>query len=293
MSTIAVTGASGQLGQQFNFMSQFYPLHDFIFFDSEEIDITIESVISKTLDEYDIDFLINCAAYTLVDQAEQEEDKAYRINADGVENLARYCHKENIILIHFSSDYVYHNELNRPLRETDPTTPKGVYARSKMEGERRLIAEMDNYLIFRISWLYSSYGSNFLKSIMKAAHGRDSLQIVYDQIGSPTYARDIASKSLRVVDGLAEGLFDIKSTAGIYNVANAGVASWYDFGLQIFERANIKLKVDPILSAEYKTAAVRPTYSVFDQSKFNDTFGFSLNHWLRGLDKCFKALNED
>ncbi len=292
MPTIAVIGASGQLGQQFVFMSQFYPMLDFLFFDSTEVDITQPAELAATLDEYDINFVVNCAAYTLVDKAEEEQEKAYLINASGAGYLAAYCRKEEIILLHFSSDYVYHNELNRPLTESDPVSPKGVYAQSKLAGEQQIVDAWDKYLIFRTSWLYSPDGNNFLKSIIRAAKEKDELRVVYDQIGAPTYARDLASKSLRIINGISEGDFSIEDVAGVYNVANAGVTSWYDFTIAILQRAKITCPVKPILSHEYITAASRPHYSVLDQSKFNTVFGFPLAHWTKGLDKCIKAMNE-
>lgn len=293
MPTIAIIGASGQLGQQFAFMSQFYPMLDFLFFDSDEVDITRPLEFADDLDEYDIDFIVNCAAYTQVDKAEEEREMAYLINAVGVHNLAAYCADRDIILLHFSSDYVYHNSLNRPLTEEDPVMPVGVYAQSKLEGEHQVTAEMDKYLIFRTSWLYSPDGNNFLKNIIRLAQDKHEISVVYDQIGAPTYARDLASKSLRVINGLAEGRFSMDAVTGIYNVANAGVTSWFDFATMILQKTGSTCKVLPILSHQYQTAAPRPSYSVLDQTKFNDTFGFPLAHWAKGLEKCLKAMKEE
>lgn len=293
MAIIAILGASGQLGQQFGFMSQFYPMHDFIYFNSDEIDITNEKLMSQQLKQYDIDFIVNCAAYTLVDQAESEPQRAFEVNAIGARNIAAIAHEDNIPLIHFSTDYVYHNASFAPLKETDELVPVGVYGKSKLEGEQYIMNEADQYLIFRTSWLYSTYGNNFLKTMMRLGVEKDNINVVYDQVGAPTYARDVASKVLKIIDGLAQGNFDITKVSGIYNMANAGVASWFDFAWMIMKKANYKCKVNPILSAEYKTAAVRPQYSILDQTKLLKTFGIELSHWQKGLEKCFKALNED
>lgn len=292
MATIGITGAAGQLGQEFAFLSQYFPRQEFVFFDSEELDITDVDQLQDELEDYDIDFLINCAAYTKVDQAEQEIEKAYKINRDGVSFLADYCEEKNITLIHFSSDYVYHNGLDRPLRENDPTEPKGVYAASKLAGEQEVFKRCPNSLVFRTSWIYSSFGTNFVKNILNASSSKSEFNLVFDQIGCPTYARDLADRVLKIVEGLAVGEYDIRDCAGIYNITNSGVTSWYDLTKQVFNLSGKQCSVSPILSSDYPSAVTRPPYSVLDQSKLKASFGIVMPYWMDSLAKCLKALND-
>lgn len=292
MATIGITGAGGQLGQEFAFLSQYYPRHDFVFFDSEELDITDAIQLEDELEKYDLDFLINCAAYTKVDLAEQEEEKAYRINRDGVANLARYCEEKEVLLLHFSSDYVYHNGLDRPLREDDITRPGGVYAASKLAGEQEVVRRCPLSLVFRTSWVYSSFGTNFVKNILNASTTKNEFNIVYDQVGCPTYARDLADRSLKIIDGIAAGELDIHHCAGIYNIANSGVTSWYDFTRHIFQIAGKECVVNPILSSSYPSPVTRPSYSVLDQTRLKEAFGIVMPYWLDSLHKCLKALKD-
>ncbi len=292
MPTIGITGAAGQLGQEFAFLSQYHPKYDFVFFDSEELDITDNDQLNHELEDYDIDYLINCAAYTRVDQAESEKDKAYLTNRDGVANLASYCDENEILLIHFSSDYVYHNGLNRPLREDDPTKPVGVYAASKLAGEIEVLKRCRQSIVFRTSWIYSSFGNNFVKKILNASNSQSEFNIVYDQVGCPTYARDVADRVLNIIDGLVVGGYDIKYCSGVYNIANSGVTSWYDFTRQIFHISGKQCAVNPILSSDYPSPVERPSYSVLDQSKLKEKFGITMPHWQDSLVKCLKSLND-
>lgn len=293
MATIAVTGASGQLGQELAFIATYFPKHDFVFFDSEELDITKAQMIQEVLDDYDIDFLINGAAYTKVDLAESNEELAFNVNRNGAEFLAKYCQNNDVIMMHISSDYVYHNDVNRPLRETDETNPKGVYATSKLAGESVVASYCHNSLIFRTSWLYSSFGNNFVKNMINLANAHPALNVVYDQIGSPTYARDLADRLLNIIDDISLGVREMKDIRGIYNIANTGVTSWFDFAKVICKYEKINCKVSPILSAQYPTAAPRPNYSVFDQTKLTELLGVTMPYWRDSLMKCLKSLKED
>jgi len=292
MATIGITGAAGQLGQEFAFLSQYLPKYNFIFFDSEELDITDKNQLIKELEDYDIDFLVNCAAYTKVDQAESESDLAFKTNRDGAANLAEYCDDNDIILIHFSSDYVYHNGLNRPLKEQDEVNPQGVYAASKLAGEQEVLKRCKKSLIFRTSWVYSSFGSNFVKKILNASGTQTEFNMVYDQIGCPTYARDLANQVLNIIDGIVVNEYQIKECSGVYNITNSGVTSWYDFSRQIFQLSGKQCSINPILSSAFSSPAVRPHYSVLDQSKLKEQFGIVMPHWLDSLAKCIKALND-
>jgi len=293
MATIGVTGAAGQLGQELALLSQYYPKHDFVFFDSEELDITDWHQLDDELEEYHLDFMINCAAYTKVDLAETESEKAYLVNQEGPKNLAKYCEENDVVLIHFSSDYVYHNDGNKPLKESDDMAPKGIYAKSKLAGEEEIRKMCDNHLIFRTSWVYSSFGTNFVKNILNATNSKTEFNVVFDQIGCPTYARDLADRVLKIVDGISNKLYNIEEVKGTYNIANSGVASWYDFTKQIFHIESKNCIVHPILSASYQAAAERPAYSVFDQTKLKERFNLEMPYWSASLHKCLKALKED
>lgn len=199
-------------------LSQYYPKHDFVFFDSEELDITDWLQLDDELEEYDLDFMINCAVYTKVDLAETESEKSISSQSEGPKNLAKYCEENDITLVHFSSDYVYHNDFGRPLKEEDVTSPKGVYAKSKLAGEEEIRKMCDNHLIFRTSWVYSSFGTNFVKNIRNATNSKTEFNVVFDQIGCPTYARDLADRVLKIVDGISNKLYNIEEVRGTYKL---------------------------------------------------------------------------
>lgn len=293
MSLIAVTGSGGQLGQEIAFLADYMPGHSFLFLDSDELDISDKDAIQDVLEEYAIDYLINCAAYTKVDLAESESERAFAVNTRGASYLAKYCDDNDIVLIHISTDYVYHNDIRIPLKENDPTTPKGVYAVSKLEGEQAILDHCERSLIFRTSWVYSSYGHNFMKTMINLSETKKTVNVVSDQIGAPTYARDLADRILTIVNKLAEETLAIEDVKGIYNIANEGETSWYGFAKAIFQLSGIDIEVLPITTDQYPTPASRPQYSVFDMSKLKSTFHVQLPYWEDSLVKCLKALKED
>lgn len=288
MKSILVTGASGQLGREFEFLSQRTPDINFVFTDRTQIDLSKPSTL-QMIDEVHPDILINCAAYTAVDKAESEPEKAMAYNAFILKDIAQRCARLNIQLIHFSSDYVYHNFLRKPLVESDPTRPKGVYAKSKLKGEKVLLRHHPSPLIFRISWLYSSFGHNFPKTILRLIAERDQLSIVNDQIGAPTYARDVAQMVVRLLEETdPKELWDKK--AGIYNYCNAGATSWAGIAQHIVKRMESNCRILPIPSVKYPTPAPRPRYSVLNLGKFKRNFDLPISLWQDSLDDCLDLL---
>ncbi len=280
---ILVTGANGQLGHEFEYLAAAFPDMDFLFTDKEELDLRQEEEIKRFFEEHQPDVCINCAAYTAVDKAETAVDLCRKINKTAVAYLAQSCQSYGTQLVHFSSDYVYHNKVNRPMLETDPTTPKGIYAITKLEGE--LEAAKCDALIIRTSWVYSSFGHNFVKTMLRLGRERDQLKIVYDQIGAPTYARDIAQVCLQIIQQ------SDKNIAGIYNFSNAGISSWYDLAKAVFEIKGIDCKISPIPSSGYPTPAQRPHYSVLDTRKIQEAFGITIPHWRDSVEDCLSLLD--
>ncbi|MEO0338132.1 MAG: dTDP-4-dehydrorhamnose reductase [Bacteroidota bacterium] len=280
---ILVTGAKGQIGQELQFLSTAFPSMEFIFTDKDELDLTLEDQVNTFFAEHQPNVCINCAAYTAVDKAETDIELCRKINKTAVSYLAQACKTQGTQLVHYSTDYVYHNTLNRPLLETDPTTPQGIYALTKLEGEQA--ATQCDAIIIRTSWVYSSYGHNFVKTMLRLGRERDQLSIVYDQIGAPTYARDIAQATLQIIEQL-EG-----PHAGIYNFSNTGIASWYDLAKAIFEIEGINCKVSPIPSSGYPTPAKRPHFSVLDNTKIKAAFELEIAHWRDSVQKCLELLS--
>lgn len=282
---VLVTGANGQLGRELQALASEFPELSLLPVDRNTLDIADAEAVARFFDNTDLDYCINCAAYTAVDKAEQEREQAFAINAQGAAHLAKSCATKGVQLLHFSSDYVYHNQENRPLLETDVTTPRGVYAQSKLEGDLQVLSACPEALVFRTSWVYSSFGHNFVKTMLRLGAERGALRVVCDQIGTPTYARDIAWVSLHLIQsGKA------KEQSGIFNYSNEGVCSWYDFAQAIFELSGVPCKVDPIPSTAYPTPAARPHYSVLDKGKFKSAFGLEIPYWRESLRGCLGLL---
>ncbi len=281
---ILVTGAKGQVGSEIKSLSKSFDA-EFIFTDLAELDITNKEGILNLFKEHDFDYCINCVAYTAVDNAEENQIISTAVNAKGVQNLAEACEKIGATLIHISSDYVYHNEVNRPLKETDPTEPKGVYASTKLQGDFAAL-NYNKSIILRTSWVYSSFGNNFVKSMIKYGTERDSLNIVFDQIGTPTYARMLAENILIIINHCEAG----NAHYGVFNFSNEGVCSWYDFALEIFRIKGITCNVKPILSKDYPTPAQRPPFSVMDKSKIKETYNLNIPHWRDSLNDCLNLI---
>ncbi len=293
---ILVTGANGQLGQCFRQASANWPGQKFVFAGSQELDVSDRAAVREyfsaiqSLRDDKIKWVINCAAYTAVDKAESEPEKAWNVNVLGVKNLAEACAENGIPLVHFSTDYVYHSRQNTPFRETDRVSPKGVYARTKLAGERAALHALPRTMIIRSSWVYSAFGQNFVKTMLRLGRERPILQVVADQIGSPTYAPDLAEAVLKIIQKVESGEVAEESIAGIWHYSNEGVASWFDFATAIFELGAIACHAQPIASKDFPTAAQRPPFSVLDKSKIKAAFGLEIPHWRESLRRCLKEL---
>lgn len=275
MKDILITGANGQLGKSLSKI-----LDGAILTDVDNLDITNESLVRDFVNDNKIKIVINCAAYTQVDKAEDDIDLANKINVIGPKNLAMTGAK----IIHISTDYVFDGFYYRPYTPDDKTNPISVYGRTKLRGEEEIKKYSTSYIIIRTAWLYSEYGNNFVKTIRKYGEERDVLKVVCDQIGSPTYARDLAEAIKNILPKFN------KECTGIYHFTNEGACSWYDFAKKIIELSNIKCKVLPILSSEYVTKATRPFYSILDKNKIKKTFGLEIEHWEDALKRCLKSL---
>lgn len=273
---ILVTGASGQLGQSIQFIASNYSDCQFIFASSTDLDITNQERVNHFFDTNTIDFCINTAAYTAVDKAESEIDKAESINVVGPRNLAIACQKNQVKLLHISTDFVFDGASSKPYLETDATNPLGIYGKTKLEGEQAVANAMNDYFIIRTSWVYSQFGNNFMKTMLRLASERDTLSIVSDQIGSPTNAVDLAKALLSIIQSNS-------SKYGIYNFSNEGIASWYDFATEIFRINKVVINVNPIPTEAFPTPAKRPKYSLLDKSKIKNAFGIDIKTWQESL----------
>lgn len=274
---VIVTGANGQLGQSLQFIATDYPEIDFKFCDSKTLDITNLENVEQIFAQHAPQFCINAAAYTAVDKAEAEPEKAFEINVSGAENVAHACKKYNVTLLHVSTDFVFDGTATKPYSETDLPNPTGVYGQTKLDGERAIQAILQHYYIIRTSWVYSQFGANFMKTMLRLAADRNSLSVVNDQIGTPTFAVDLATCLVTMITRSNQ---NTKSNLyGIYHFSNEGQCSWYEFAKQIFANHYIKIDLKPISTSAYPTPAVRPKYSVLDKSKLKKAFGISIVDW--------------
>jgi dTDP-4-dehydrorhamnose reductase len=286
---ILVTGANGQVGQELQFLANQYPEYKFLFADRTVLDITDESSIRNLFETYNFDFCINCAAYTAVDKAEEAQEAAQIVNVNAVENLAKACRLHQTQLIHISSDYVYHSEsINRPYQETDVTNPQGVYAKTKLEGDLIALKTSKEVIVLRTSWVYSSYGNNFVKTMLRLSDKLNRLNIIFDQIGTPTYARDLAKAILEIINKIDKK--EVTDYSGIYHYSNEGVTSWYDFAKAIFRLKDKTMTVLPIETKDYPTAAKRPHFSLMNKGKIKATFDLEIPHWENSLEECLELL---
>lgn len=287
---ILITGANGQLGNEMRVLSAQHTQHTYFFTDIAELDITSREAVNQFVTDNAIDVIVNCAAYTNVDKAETDEDMAHKINALAVENLGLSGAK----VIHVSTDYVFSGEACVPYSETDSVAPRTAYGRTKREGEVLLQAVSPKAVIIRTAWLYSTFGNNFVKTMLRLGQEREALGVVFDQIGSPTYAADLAVAIFAVINAPVW-------QAGVYHFTNEGVCSWYDFTHEIFARAKTLLPTDaaqqiaqcnlrPILSSEYQYQTPRPHFSVLYKSKIKSTFGIAIPHWTEALQVCLEKL---
>lgn len=281
IKNVLVTGANGQLGQAIRKRADRYPSFSFFYTDIDTLDITDKEAVQAYLNKYRIHTVMNTAAYTAVDQAEKEPEKAYRINAEAVKILAEAARDHNSRLIHVSTDYVFDGMNHRPYLETDGTHPASVYGRTKLAGEILLQEILESAVIVRTSWLYSESGNNFVKTMLRLGKERKELKVVFDQVGTPTYAGDLA-EALLVMLSKEEGQGYVP---GIYHFSNEGVCSWYDFARKIMELAGLPCRVIPIETKDYPTPAARPAYSVLNKSKIKETYGLAIPHWEEALTR--------
>jgi len=285
---ILITGANGQLGNEIQKLAFIYPLLKFFPTDVDTLNLCNKRDIESFLHDNPIDYIVNCAAYTAVDKAEEDAGICYQINRDAVQNIAESA-KAQTRIIHISTDYVFEGTGKTPLKESDQTNPQSVYGKSKLAGEQILMKIKPESIIIRTAWLYSSFGNNFVKTMIRLGKERDSINVVNDQVGTPTYAADLAKVILDIITwGEEKNSFP----AGIYHFSNEGICSWYDFALKIHELAGIPAgKLHPIPTSEYPTKAKRPMYSVLDKTKIKSAFYLMIPEWRESLNKCIKLIN--
>ena len=283
MKRILISGGKGQLGQCLKNIIPNTSEFETVYVDINELDISNYQDVSKFLKKNSFDYCVNCAAYTAVDLAEDQPEMAQKVNTVGPKNLALVCSKNNIVLIHISTDFVFDGEKTQPYIESDQTLPLGVYGKTKLEGEQEVINHLSSYFIIRTSWLYSAYGKNFVKTMLRLSNSTSDLKIVSDQIGSPTNAENLAKLIFKIISG------NFKSY-GLYHYSDYGKTSWYHFAKSIFKLKDIKVKISPIMSSEYPTAAKRPKYSVLDTKKTQKTFSFKAPDWEDSLKLCLSKL---
>lgn len=288
MRNILITGSNGQLGSEIKALETYYQEFNFIFTDIEELDLTDRLAIEKCFEEKQIEACINCAAYTAVDKAEEDQDMAMLVNFKAVENLAQACERKRALLMHISTDYVFDGTYFKPYSESDPTSPNSFYGRSKLKGEEAVMINTSRAVIVRTSWLYSTYGNNFVKTMMRLGKERQELGVVVDQIGTPTYAADLARVLLEIVQKTGN-----KPIKEIYHYSNEGVISWYDFAQAIMFQSGLNCKVNAIESKDFPAKANRPFYSVLNKAKIKRDFEIKVPYWLDSLKiMLHKELNK-
>ena len=288
MHNILVTGSNGQLGNELRLVvEEKDKVNNYFFTDVEELDITNKSDVSQFLHANNINVVVNCAAYTNVDKAEDEKEIADLINHIGVKNLAESCKERDGFMIHISTDYVFDGTKNTPYTETDKTKPLGVYGETKLRGENAIINSGCEYVIIRTSWLYSSFGNNFLKTMQRLTAEKESIKVVFDQVGTPTYAGDLANVIYTIIQRDED---DIKNQ--IYHYSNEGVCSWYDFAVAINEISGNNCNVLPCHSNEFPSKVTRPSHSVLDKSKFKNALGIEIPYWRVSMLTCIKTLHK-
>jgi dTDP-4-dehydrorhamnose reductase len=280
---LLITGAYGQLGNEMRVALERYPHLESIFTDVDTLDITDKNAVDAFVALHQPNVLINCAAYTAVDKAEDDLALCYKINCDAVRNLGEVAQVHGMTVIHVSTDYVFDGTSHIPYTEDMAVSPTNVYGKSKLAGERELRRVCPGAIIIRTSWLYSGFGNNFVKTMLRLGSERSQLKVIFDQIGTPTYAADLADAMLQIIDS---GKF----VPGIYHFSNEGVCSWYDFTKMIFKLANVECEVLPIESKDYAVRTPRPHYSVLNKSKLKSTYNQTIPYWMDGLERCLHVL---
>jgi len=285
---VLITGSNGQLGSEIKELAANYKKLDFIFKDLPELDICNFEALQAFIIDYDINIVINCAAYTAVDKAEEDADIAKKVNSNGVLNLVNALHTVNGKLIHISTDYVFDGNHFLPYKESDPVSPIGVYGETKRAGELAALNSAIDAIVIRTSWLYSSYGNNFVKTMLRLGNEKENLGVIFDQVGTPTYARDLAKTCLEILTAVNSA--KISNNGNLYHYSNEGVASWYDFAISIMELGGQNCKVNPIQTKDYLTLAKRPQYSVLNKSKIKTDFKIEIPYWRDSLKDCIEKI---
>ncbi|MBP6662769.1 MAG: dTDP-4-dehydrorhamnose reductase [Paludibacter sp.] len=284
MTTILITGSNGQLGNEMQQAAVRFPDFNYIYTDVAELDICDKSALDAFVKANNVNVIVNCAAYTAVDKAEDDVELCHKINRDAVRNIAEVANDNKVKVVHISTDYVFDGTNYLPYTEDMPVCPATVYGKSKLEGEQALLENCKESVILRTAWLYSSFGNNFVKTMIKLGTERDSLGVIFDQVGSPTYAADLADVILQL---LSNKTF----IPGIYHFSDEGVCSWYDFTKTIHRMANITCDVKPIETKDYPARTPRPHFSVLNKGKIKSTYGISIPHWEVSLEKCIGLLH--
>jgi len=287
MSNVLVTGSKGQLGSEINYIQENFPVYNFFFTDVAELDITGSLIVEEFIVANKIEVIINCAAYTNVDGAEDAIELANLINNVAAKNLAEIAKKHLIKLVHVSTDYVFDGDSSKPYVETDLVNPINVYGKTKLKGEQALISiNPTNTIIIRTAWLYSEFGNNFVKTILRLSDEKDKLTVVDDQVGSPTYAKDLASCILQMLPQINN------ASVEVYHYSNKGTCSWFEFAKAIVNLSNHQCEVLPVSSKEFKSKAKRPNYSLLNTEKIENTFHMKIPFWKDSLKQCILSLNK-
>jgi dTDP-4-dehydrorhamnose reductase len=280
---LLITGANGQLGNEMRVVLGRRPEIEAVYTDVDTLDITNLAQLDAFMEAERVSHIVNCAAYTAVDKAEDDEANATKVNVDAVRNLGIVAKKYGAKIMHVSTDYVFDGCAYKPYTEDMSVCPTNVYGRTKLAGEDALVAECDDAIIIRTSWLYSSFGNNFVKTMLRLGRERDELNVIFDQVGTPTYAADLAQTILSIIA-------DKEWVSGVYHFSNEGVCSWYDFTIMIHKLAGIECKVNPIESSAYPVRTPRPHYSVLNKTKIKTTFSIEVPYWVDSLQKCLNIL---
>ena len=288
---VLITGSNGQLGSEIKELASGYENLECIFRDLPELDICDTKALTSCIVDENINAVINCAAYTAVDKAEEDSEIAEQVNAKGVLNLVNALKKVDGKLIHISTDYVFDGNHSQPYKESDPISPVGVYGLTKRAGELAVLKSSIDAIVIRTSWLYSAYGNNFVKTMLRLGNDKESIQVVFDQLGTPTYAKDLAKTCLDILSDASST--NLSKKGSLYHYSNEGVTSWYDFAKAIMEFSNIDCNVIPIETKDYLTQAIRPLYSVLDKSKIKSDFKVTIPHWRDSLTNCIKKINHN
>lgn len=287
--SVLVSGSTGQLGQELQYLSKLHKDHiTFSFKDRKGMDLSSEESIKKCL-KTKYDYFINAGAYTAVDKAEKETATTYKVNAKALNYISRHSARQTKI-IHVSTDYVYNWDPQRPLYETDKTNPKNVYAQSKLDGEKKLLAQRPDSIVLRTSWVYSSYGNNFVKTMLRLGKDRDKLNIVSDQFGTPTYARDLAAAIINIILHYQEENYENQAKQGVFNYSNLGLTNWSEFAEAIFKIAKINCKVGETTTKAFNAPAARPLWSMMSKEKIQSTFHLEIPQWEKSLTRCLREL---